>query len=70
MAAVTLPDGVKVGHWTDPVARTGCTVVLCEAGAVACQQVPRRGIAAVDFQRLGYALFVHEHRPADGQQIG
>ena len=39
MAAVTLPDGVKVGHWTDPVARTGCTVVLCEAGAVASVDV-------------------------------
>jgi len=23
-----LPDGFRVGHWTDPEARTGCTVVL------------------------------------------
>jgi L-aminopeptidase/D-esterase-like protein len=30
-----LPEGVKVGHWTEPDARTGCTVVLAEAGAVA-----------------------------------
>src|SRR5258705_1019795 len=30
-----LPDGVTVGHWTDGDARTGCTVVLAEDGAVA-----------------------------------
>jgi L-aminopeptidase/D-esterase-like protein len=28
--------GIRVGHWTDAVARTGCTVVLCpDAGATA-----------------------------------
>ena len=27
--------GLKVGHWTDLKAATGCTVVLCPAGAVA-----------------------------------
>jgi L-aminopeptidase/D-esterase-like protein len=27
--------GLKVGHFTDPRRPTGCTVVLCEAGAVA-----------------------------------
>ena len=26
--------GIRVGHYTDPVAVTGCTVVLCERGAV------------------------------------
>jgi L-aminopeptidase/D-esterase-like protein len=30
-----LPDGITVGHWTDADARTGCTVVLAEDGAVA-----------------------------------
>ena len=30
-----LPPGVTVGHWTDPVGRTGCTVVLAPDGAVA-----------------------------------
>jgi L-aminopeptidase/D-esterase-like protein len=30
-----LPDGVSVGHWTDRVGRTGCTVVLAPGGAVA-----------------------------------
>ena len=33
-AGSTLPAGVRVGHWTDPVGRTGCTVVLTAAGAV------------------------------------
>ncbi len=27
--------GIRVGHWTDRRAATGCTVVLCENGAVA-----------------------------------
>ena len=27
-------DGVAVGHWSDPVARTGCTAVLFEPAAV------------------------------------
>ncbi|HEU4731020.1 MAG TPA: P1 family peptidase [Kofleriaceae bacterium] len=30
-----LPEGITVGHWTQRDARTGCTVVLAEAGAVA-----------------------------------
>ncbi|HWS30840.1 MAG TPA: P1 family peptidase [Clostridia bacterium] len=28
-------DGIKVGHYTDKAALTGCTAVLCEGGAVA-----------------------------------
>lgn len=32
---MTLPPGFSVGHWTDPVALTGCTVILCERGATA-----------------------------------
>ena len=31
--------GLRVGHWTDRRAATGCTVVLCEAGAVAAVDV-------------------------------
>jgi L-aminopeptidase/D-esterase-like protein len=31
--------GVRVGHWTDPGARTGCTVVMLPAGAVASGEV-------------------------------
>jgi len=40
---VTDVPGVKVGHWTDSAARTGCTVVLLPAGAVASGEV--RGAA-------------------------
>ena len=31
---LTAVPGLKVGHATDPVGLTGCTVVLCEGGAV------------------------------------
>ncbi|HEY2430640.1 MAG TPA: P1 family peptidase, partial [Acidimicrobiales bacterium] len=31
--------GVRVGHWTDAAARTGCTVVLFPAGTVASGEV-------------------------------
>lgn len=34
MTLTSIP-GLSVGHWTDPSAITGCTVVLCPAGAVA-----------------------------------
>lgn len=32
---LTAIDGIKVGHATDVTARTGCTVILCPAGAIA-----------------------------------
>ena len=35
MAGLTDVPGVKVGHWTNLEAGTGCTVVLCEPAAVA-----------------------------------
>jgi L-aminopeptidase/D-esterase-like protein len=34
MAAYGIP-GIRVGHWTNLEAATGCTVVLCEAGVLA-----------------------------------
>jgi L-aminopeptidase/D-esterase-like protein len=33
--AITDIEGIRVGHYTDLKAATGCTVVLCEGGAVA-----------------------------------
>ena len=33
--AITDIPGLKVGHYTDPRRPTGCTVLLCESGAVA-----------------------------------
>ena len=38
-------DGVKVGHAQDEAARTGCTVILCEAGAVGAVDVRGGGPA-------------------------
>jgi L-aminopeptidase/D-esterase-like protein len=37
MARDSIADipGIRVGHWTNLEAGTGCTVVLCEAGAIA-----------------------------------
>ncbi len=32
--SITDVPGIKVGHWTDEAAATGCTVLLCEQGAV------------------------------------
>ncbi len=40
---ITDVPGIRVGHWTDLEAATGCTVVLCEGGAVAGVDV--RGLA-------------------------
>lgn len=37
--AITAVNNLKVGHWTDREAATGCTVVLCEEGAVASADV-------------------------------
>lgn len=37
--SITAVSGVLVGHWTDEVAATGCTVVLCPDGAVASADV-------------------------------
>ena len=33
--AITDVLGIKVGHYADKKAATGCTVILCEQGAVA-----------------------------------
>ena len=33
--AMTDVPGIKVGHFTDKKAATGCTVVLCELGVLA-----------------------------------
>lgn len=49
--------GVRVGHWTDNVARTGCTVVVLPEGTVASGEVrggapATREFALLDPQRL------------------
>jgi L-aminopeptidase/D-esterase-like protein len=37
--SITAVPGLRVGHWTNRRAATGCTVVLCEGGAVAAVDV-------------------------------
>ena len=60
--AAQLPEGFLVGHWTDDVGRTGCTVVLSPDGAVGGVDV--RGAAsstlATDSLRPG-SLVEHVH---------
>ncbi len=31
---ITKVPGIRVGHWTDPIGLTGCTVVLCPEGTI------------------------------------
>lgn len=60
--SLTDVPGLKVGHFTDPRGVTGCTVVLCEAGAAAAVEV-RGGAPATretDLPRAGN-LVEHVH---------
>ena len=45
-------EGVRVGHWTDPVARTGCTVVLMPEGTVASGEVRGGAPGTREFELL------------------
>lgn len=45
--------GVAVGHWSDPAARTGCTVVLLDDGAVASGEVRGGAPGTREFELLG-----------------
>ena len=47
-------DGVRVGHWTDDSARTGCTVVLLPDGTVASGEVRGGAPATREFDLLAY----------------
>lgn len=44
--------GVGVGHWTDPVARTGCTVMVLPDGTVASGEVRGGAPATREFELL------------------
>jgi len=50
---VTLPPGFTVGHWTDPIGMTGCTVILCEAGATAGVHVGGGAPASIQTDVIG-----------------
>ena len=44
--------GVLVGHWTDPVALTGCTVIVLPSGVVASGEVRGGAPATREFELL------------------
>ena len=50
-----LPPGFAVGHWTDPVGLTGCTVILCEGGATAGVDVRGGAPATIQTDVIGPA---------------
>ena len=47
-----LVPGVEIGHWTDPVARTGCTVIVLPPGTTASGEVRGGAPATRDFALL------------------
>jgi L-aminopeptidase/D-esterase-like protein len=47
-----LPDGFRVGHWTDPDARTGCTVILPPAGTRGSVDVRGGGTGTRELENL------------------
>ncbi len=49
---ITDVEGVSVGHWTDEVARTGCTVVLLPPGTVASGEVRGGAPGTREFELL------------------
>jgi L-aminopeptidase/D-esterase-like protein len=49
---ITEVPGVRVGHWTDAAARTGCTVVLLPEGTVASGEVRGGAPATREFALL------------------
>jgi L-aminopeptidase/D-esterase-like protein len=48
----SLPDGFRVGHWTDPDARTGCTVVLPPPGTRGSVDVRGGGTGTRELETL------------------
>lgn len=44
--------GITVGHWSDPIARTGCTVVIVPEGTVGSGEVRGGGPATREFALL------------------
>lgn len=62
LRAGQLPEGILVGHWSDEIGRTGCTVLLAPQGAVAGVDVrgAAPGTLGTDALRPG-TLIQHVH---------
>lgn len=71
--SLTEVPGLKVGHYTDSAAATGCTVILCERGAVPGVQVSGAspGGREIELLRPGYSLnLVHGILLSGGSAYG
>lgn len=60
MPALPLVAGIRIGHWSDPVGRTGCTVVLCDQPAVAAVDVRGGAPGTIETALLDPAATVQE----------
>ena len=49
---ITEIEGIKVGHWTDSVAQTGCTVILFPEETIASGEIRGGAPATRDFALL------------------
>jgi len=70
---ITDVPGIKVGHYTDLIAATGCTVVLCEQGATAGVEVrgAAPGTRETDLLRPGHLVQeIHAVLLAGGSAFG
>lgn len=71
--AITDVPGIKVGHYTDRVAATGCTVILCEEGAVAGMDVRGSASGTRETDPLGVTHlvpFIHGVMLSGGSAFG
>jgi len=57
---ITDVAGLRVGHWTDPSALTGCTVVLCPPGTVGSGEVRGGAPGTRETDLLRPGMLVHE----------
>jgi L-aminopeptidase/D-esterase-like protein len=57
---ITSVPGIKVGHWTDPVGLTGCTVVLCPPGTIGSGEVRGGAPGTRETDLLRPGMLVHE----------
>jgi L-aminopeptidase/D-esterase-like protein len=52
-------EGLLAGHWTDPEARTGCTVVLCPPGTIGSGEVRGGAPGTRETDLLRPGMLVH-----------
>ena len=58
---ITEIEGIKVGHWTDSNAQTGCTVILFPQETVASGEIRGGAPATRDFALLEPTLMASRH---------